>query len=423
MIELKNFSSAELKRAASDACGEYTLLVITPDIIESVDEVRLIRVLEDSGADAVYADFIKNGSRIPLIEMQAGSVRDDFDFGPVMLVRTAVLKSFVENIDSLNYSAFYAFWLSMHGKIVHLPEYVTMVKSAPVVIDGEQQFQYVDPRNRQAQIEKEGVFTRWLSKRGAIVSSCHPVKHVGDFPVEATVVIPVKNRVKTIGDAIKSALNQKCNFEINVIVVDNYSEDGTSEFIEEFAAADSRLIHVIPDPGHGIGGCWNCALDDPRCGRFAIQLDSDDVYSSELTLQKIIDKFRETGAAMVIGSYTLTDFDLNIVPPGLIDHAEWTDDNGPNNALRINGLGAPRAFFTPIARRLRFPDVSYGEDYAMALSVCRNYRIARIFDSLYFCRRWGGNSDSNLSQEKINANNRYKDWVRSVELAARTNAK
>lgn len=423
MIQLKNFSSVELCRAANEACGDYTLLVISSDVVVNVDEVRLIRVLEDSGASAVYANYVKNGKPVPLIEMQSGSVRDDFDFGPVMLVKTDVLKSFAENIEPLDYSAFYAFWLSMHGNIVHVPEYITVVESAPVVTEGEQQFQYVDPRNRQAQIEKEKVFTRWLGERDALVMCCHPVKHVGDFPVEATVVIPVKNRVKTIGDAIRSALNQKCDFEINVIVVDNYSDDGTSELIEELTAEDSRLIHVIPEPGHGIGGCWNCALNEPRCGRFAVQLDSDDVYSSEFTLQKIVDKFRETGAAMVIGSYTLTDFDLNVIPPGLIDHAEWTDENGPNNALRINGLGAPRAFFTPIARRLGFPDVSYGEDYAMALSVCRSYRIARIYDSLYFCRRWGGNSDSNLSQEKINANNRYKDWIRSVELVARTNSK
>ena len=420
MIHLKNFSSEALRHAAGEAQGEYALLAMSADVIKSVDEARLSRVLKDTGAKAVYGNYVKNGQNVPLIEMQGGSVRDDFDFGPVILVKTDVLKAFAETIDPLEYSAFYAFWLSMHGEIVHVPEYVSVVESAPVASEGEEQFRYVDPRNRLSQIEKEQVFTQWLRKRNSMVTKCDVVSHCGDFSVEASVIIPVKNRVKTIGDAIRSALSQKCNFDMNVIVVDNYSDDGTSAIIEEIASEDSRLIHLIPEPGHGIGGCWNCALDDARCGRFAVQLDSDDVYSSDLTLQKIVDKFYETGAAMVIGSYTLTDFDLNVIPPGLIDHAEWTDENGPNNALRINGLGAPRAFFTPIARSLRFPDVSYGEDYAMALSVCRNYRIARIFHSLYFCRRWGGNSDSNLSQEKINANNRYKDWIRTVELAART---
>lgn len=420
MIQLQNFSSEAFRQAANEANGEYTLLVISADVVKNVDEARLIRVLRDTGAKAAYGNYVKNGQNVPLIELQGGSVRDDFDFGPVMMVQTAVLKDFAKSVEPLDYSAFYAFWLSIHGEIIHVPEYVSVVESAPVVSEGEAQFRYVDPRNRQAQIEKEQVFTRWLRERNSLVIKCEAVAHDGDFPVEASVIIPVKNRVKTIGDAIRSALSQKCDFVMNVIVVDNHSDDGTTAVIENIAREDSRLIHLIPEPGHGIGGCWNCALDDSRCGRFAVQLDSDDVYSSDLTVQKIVDKFRETGAAMVIGSYTLTDFDLNIIPPGVIDHAEWTDENGPNNALRINGLGAPRAFFTPIARKLRFPDVSYGEDYAMALSVCRSHKIARIFDSLYFCRRWGGNSDSNLSQEKINANNRYKDWVRTIELTART---
>jgi hypothetical protein len=351
--------------------------------------------------------------------MQLGSVRDDFDFGPVMMVRTDVLKVFADNIQPLQYSAFYALWLSMHGSIVHIPELVSEVKSMPTITEGEEQFKYVDPRNRQAQIEKEQVFTSWLQANNGLVSPVIPIEYSGNFNVEASVIIPVKNRVNTIADAIASALSQITDFNFNVIVVDNYSDDGTTEVIKGIASNDSRLIHVIPEPGHGIGGCWNTALDDVNCGRFAVQLDSDDVYSSENTLQSVVNKFRETGAAMVIGSYTLTDFDLNVIPPGLIDHKEWTDINGPNNALRINGLGAPRAFYTPIARQLRFPDVSYGEDYAMALRICRNYRIERIYESLYNCRRWGGNSDSNLSQEKINANNRYKDWIRSVELSAR----
>lgn len=396
--------------------SEYTLLTLTPDRVISVDERRLRQVAADTGAKAVYGDFTLNGVYVPLIAPQFGSVRDDFDFGPVMLVRTDHL----DRYGTLDYAAFYAMWLDMLGEIVHVPESLTVVeKRQQDTPAGEEQFNYVDPRNRAAQIEKERVFTQWLRRKGADVAPGRSVDFSGEFPVEASVVIPVRNRVKTVGDAIRSALSQQTTFSFNVIVVDNHSDDSTSELIDEMAQKDPRIVHIIPPAGHGIGGCWNVALDSDRCGRFAVQLDSDDVYSSPLTLQKVVDKFHETGAACVIGSYTLTDFDLNVIPPGLIDHAEWTDENGANNALRINGLGAPRAFFTPIARRLRFPDVCYGEDYAMVIRISREYRIGRIFESLYNCRRWGGNSDSNLSRDKINANNRYKDWIRSVELAAR----
>ena len=357
---------------------------------------------------------------MPLIELQPGSVRDDFDFGPVMLVKTTELRRFASVDDGLEYAAFYALWLSMYGRISFVPEVVSSVSTvASECESGEAQFRYVDPRNRDAQIEKEEVFTRFVMDQEAFVEPGRAVEHTGNFKVEASVVIPVRNRVKTVGDAIRSALEQITDFSFNVIVVDNHSDDGTTVLVNEMAAADGRVVHIIPEPGHGIGGCWNVALDSPECGRFAVQLDSDDVYSSPRTLQQIVDKFHATGAACVIGSYTLTDFDLNVIPPGLIDHAEWTDANGANNALRINGLGAPRAYYTPVARELRFPDVSYGEDYAMVLRLTRTYRLARIFDSLYFCRRWGGNSDSGLSPEKINANNRYKDWIRSVEFAAR----
>lgn len=419
MITLENYSSLEVKRAAAQAEGEFTLLALTADRIDRVDIRRLEQAARDCDALAVYGSYEKDGCMIPLIEMQPGSVRDDFDFGPVMLIRTATLKAFAASVDELEYAAFYQLWLSMHGRICFVPEPVCRTSSRPAVRTmGEAQFHYVDPRNRDAQIEKEEVFTRYIMDCGAFVEPGCAVDHTGEFNVEASVIIPVRNRVKTVGDAIRSALDQVTDFSYNVIVVDNNSDDGTTELVRSLAV-DSRVVHIIPDPGLGIGGCWNVALDSPECGRFAVQLDSDDVYSSQRTLQAIIDKFRDTGAACVIGSYTLTDFDLNVIPPGLIDHSEWTDSNGANNALRINGLGAPRAYFTPIARELRFPDVSYGEDYAMVLRITRSYRLARIFESLYFCRRWGGNSDSNLSQERINANNRYKDWIRSVELAAR----
>lgn len=419
MIRLNDFSSLELKRAAAQAEGEYTLLVLTGDRVESVDVRRMEQVARDTDALAVYGNYAKDGVLVPLIEMQPGSVRDDFDFGPVMLVKTSQLTEFEQEVPELDFAAFYAFWLSMHGRIVYVPEVVSRVISVGADAEsGEAQFRYVDPRNREAQLEKEDVFTRFLMRQEAFVEQGLRVSHDGEFPVEASVIIPVRNRVRTVGDAIRSALSQITDFPFNVIVVDNHSDDGTTQLVAGLAA-DSRVVHIIPEPGHGIGGCWNVALDSEQCGRFAVQLDSDDVYSSVRTLQMIVDRFRDTGAACVIGSYTLTDFDLKTIAPGLIDHAEWTDSNGANNALRINGLGAPRAYFTPIARKLRFPDVSYGEDYAMVLRITREYKLARIFESLYFCRRWGGNSDSNLSQEKINANNRYKDWIRTVEFEAR----
>ncbi len=422
MIRLNNFSSDELKRAAASAEGDYTLLCLTPDDVISVDRRRLEQVARDTDALAVYANYTQNGAICKLIDMQRGSLRDDFDFGPVMLVQTAALQQVADEMTSLEYAAFYALCLRFYANIEFCPEVLAHVKTHTAISDeGEEQFRYVDSRNRDAQIEKEQVFTEFLKAIEADVAPGSPISHAGDFPVEASVVIPVKNRVKTIGDAISSALSQKTDFPFNVLIVDNHSDDGTTALIDTFD--DPRVVHIIPEPGHGIGGCWNVALDSPQCGRYAVQLDSDDVYSSETTLQQIVDKFHETDAACVIGAYTLTDFDLNVLPPGLIDHAEWTDENGANNALRINGLGAPRAFFTPVARQLRFPDVSYGEDYAMVLRITRQYRLARIFDSLYFCRRWGGNSDSNLSREKINANNMYKDWLRTVELLARRNAK
>ncbi len=397
----------------------YTLLTLTADKLLRVDEERLRAVAAETGAEAVFGDYVRDGRPVPLIAPQSGSVRDDFDFGPVMLVNDERPAQY----PGRDYASFYAMWLDMLGSIVHVPEVVAEVESTPRTDAGEAQFNYVDPRNRRAQIEKERIFTDWLERRGGLVAPGRPVAHDGDFPVEASVIIPVKDRVATVGDAVASALSQRTGFRFNVIVVDNHSTDGTTRLLQRMAADNPQVVHIVPEPGHGIGGCWNVALDSPLCGRFAVQLDSDDVYSSQATLQTIVDKFRETGAACVIGSYTLTDFDLNVIPPGLIDHAEWTDANGANNALRINGLGAPRAFYTPIARELRFPDVSYGEDYAMVLRISREYRIGRIFESLYNCRRWGGNSDSNLSQEKINANNLYKDLIRSVELEARVKMK
>lgn len=420
MIRLSNFSLASLRQALSEAQGEYALLALTNDKVLHVDAQRLEQVARDTDAAMVYANFIRDGIVVPLYEIQPGSFREDFDFGPVVLVNVNALRTFCElPCVDYRYAAFYAFWLQYHRAIFYLPEVLSAVESIPAERQGEAQFDYVDPRNREAQKEFEHAFLQFLDYSDALIEPGKPVCHDGDFPVEASVIIPVRNRVNTISDAIRSAMSQRADFDFNVIVVDNHSTDGTTEAIKHLAEQDSRIVHIVPDPGHGIGGCWNVALDAPQCGRFAVQLDSDDVYSGPESLQRIVEKFRETGAAMVIGSYTLTDFHLNVIPPGLIDHAEWTDQNGANNALRLNGLGAPRAFFTPIARQLRFPDTCYGEDYAMALRVTREYKLARIFDSLYCCRRWGGNSDSNLSKERLNTNNYYKDRLRLIEFCAR----
>lgn len=416
-------TSQEIKRLAASAGGdEYTFIKLDPRPLTRVDEARFRQVADDSGAAMVYGDYVTPEGPAPVIAYQEGSLRDDFDFGPVVLVRTSLLKkAAVEMTVDYKAAGFYdlRLRLSRLGSIVCVNEPLSVVGEPEAAREGEEQFDYVDPRNRASQIEMEQACTDHLRALGALVAAPQVLDFTGEYPVEASVVIPVRNRVNTIADAVRSALGQVADFQYNVIVVDNHSTDGTSEKVAEMAAEDPRLIHLIPEPGHGIGGCWNVALDSPMCGRFAVQLDSDDVYSSELTLQRIIDEFHRTGAAMVIGSYTLTDFDLNIIPPGLIDHKEWTDENGANNALRINGLGAPRAFYRDVARRLRFPDTCYGEDYAMGLRISRQYRIGRIFDNLYFCRRWGGNSDSNLSRAKINANNLYKDSLRTLELLAR----
>lgn len=415
-------STAEIKRAAEAADSEYTLLNLDRRPLLKVDRKRMEQVARDTAAAMVYGDYSTPEGPAPVIALQEGALRDDFDFGPVVLVNTDMLRQAAAGMTA-DYKAagFYdlRLRLSRMAPIVCVNEPLSAVGELPATRQGETQFDYVDPRNRASQIEMEQACTDHLAAIGALAGTPKVLDFDGDFAIEASVIIPVRNRVNTIADAVNSALTQKADFPFNVIVVDNHSTDGTTEKIAAIAESNPKVIHIIPEPGHGIGGCWNVALESDRCGRFAVQLDSDDVYSGPDTLQRIVNKFRETGAAMVIGSYTLTDFDLNVIPPGLIDHKEWTDSNGANNALRINGLGAPRAFFTPVARSLRFPDTCYGEDYAMGLRISREYRIGRIFDNLYFCRRWGGNSDSNLSRDRINANNRYKDSLRTIELLAR----
>ncbi len=376
-----------------------------------------------------YRDRLPDGSLVdhPVIDYQPGSVRDDFDFGSLVLLNAADVLAASEDLSeesSMLDGGWYALRLrvTMGKMIAMIPEYLYTAEKVDLRASGKKQHDYVDPRNRTYQQQMEEVLVEHLREIDATVDTTRREQvayDAEDFPVEASVIIPVRNRVRTIIDAVTSALSQKANFDFNVIVVDNDSTDGTRELLE--AVTDPRLvlIGVSADERLGIGGCWNRALLDPRCGRFAVQLDSDDLYNSPSVLQTIVNKFRSGNHAMVIGSYTLVNFNGETIPPGLISHDEWTDENGPNNALRINGLGAPRAFFTPVARRFLFPNVSYGEDYAMALRICRDYSIGRIYRSLYLCRRWEGNSDAELSQERINANNSYKDCVRSFELMAR----
>ena len=391
---------------------------------------RMCDYLSAPQCSMVYADHYKTikGERTPhpVIDYQLGSVRDDFDFGSLLMFRTDYLKRAINEIEAekeYQHSALYALRLALsrYGELTHIREFLYTETEIDLRKSGEKQFDYVDPRNRQVQIEREEVFTRHLKKIGAYLKPSMMTVDLkeGEFSHEASIIIPVRNRARTINDAIRSVLEQETSFPFNLIIIDNHSTDRTSEIIEQYKN-DNRVIHLIPERTDlGIGGCWNLGINHPQCGRFAIQLDSDDLYSSPHTLQTIVDKFYKEQCAMVIGSYRMTDFTLQTLPPGVIDHKEWTDENGHNNALRINGLGAPRAFFTPLLRKIRVPNTSYGEDYALGLAFSRQYRIGRIYDVLYLCRRWEGNSDAALSIEKINQNNNYKDSLRTLEIKLR----
>ena len=424
-------SSNTLMSIAENAQADYALLQTQPRQIQIGEDAleRMLRVASDSDAAMIYADHydMVEGQRKPhpVIDYQIGSIRDDFDFGCLSLVKTSLLHTYAMQAGENDYchAGLYALrlFLSRKGQFFHINEKLYTEEETDTRASGVKQFDYVNPRNREVQIEMEIAATAHLQEIGAKIDPSfyrRPDFNEQEFEFEASVVIPVFNREKTICDAVESALQQKTNFKYNVIVVDNHSTDKTTELLKGFH--DERLVHIIPQRTDlGIGGCWNVAINDDRCGRFAVQLDSDDLYSSPKTLQQVVDAFYKQNAAMVIGSYRMCDFDLNTLPPGLIDHAEWTDDNGPNNALRINGLGAPRAFFTPLLRQIGFPNTSYGEDYALGLIFSRHYRIGRIFSELYLCRRWGGNSDAALSIDKINANNLYKDQLRTLEILAR----
>lgn len=429
--------STETLRSIAEAVSEKFILLYTKDHPLEMGMFALDRILaiaEDTRADMLYADHYKmvtgddgipQRKRHPLIACQKGALRDDFDFGSIMVFRSSSFRRAVRSMETdYEFGALYDLRLRMKN-VVHINEFLYTEIETDSRKSGEKQFDYVDPKNRAVQIEMEKICTAHLKRIGAWLAPKFREPDINefektDFKMTASVVIPVFNRIRTVKDAVQSALSQVCDFAFNVIVVDNHSSDGTTELLEEMAASDSRLVHIIPARYDlGIGGCWNLAVHSEACGEYAVQLDSDDVYSGSDTLQRIVDAFREQRCAMVVGTYQMTDFQMNPIPPGIIDHKEWTEDNGRNNALRINGLGAPRAFWTPLLRTLNLPNTSYGEDYALGLRISREYRIGRIYDVLYCCRRWDGNSDAALDVDKVNANNQYKDRIRTWELEAR----
>jgi hypothetical protein len=427
LISNHPFSTETIKLIAENSNTAYSFIAVQNQSlgIGQFAIERMVQVAESTNAAMVYTDYfeVKNGIQTthPVIDYQLGSLCDDFNFGPVQLFRNDVLKSFDEQ--EFNWAGYYS--LRLHafrlGELVRIPEFLFTMNETDTRKSGEKQFDYVSGRAREKQIEMEKVCTVHLKKiRGFLQPPFKEIDFSDDnFPVEASVIIPVRNRIKTIKDAVESVFSQKTNFSFNLIVVDNFSTDGTTELLAEYAN-NKKLIHIIPDRNDlGIGGCWNVGIFSENCGKFAVQLDSDDLYSSENTLQKIVDKFYEEKCAMVIGSYQMTNFDLQEIPPGIIDHKEWTPDNGPNNALRINGLGAPRAFYTPVIREIKVPNVSYGEDYAVGLAISREYKIGRIYEPIYLCRRWDDNSDAALDITKQNAHNLYKDRIRTIELKAR----
>ncbi|WP_315515976.1 glycosyltransferase family A protein [Hoylesella shahii] len=429
-LEQPVFKSETIREIAAETNTDYALVYTKTTTLELgyLALERLLQIAQDTEAGMVYADHfqVKGDEQVkaPVIDYQKGSLRDDFDFGSVLFFNAKALKESVSRMtESYLHAGLYDLRLKLSQlyALVHANEYLYSEVEEDNRKSGEKQFDYVDPRNRDRQIEMEKACTQHLKEIGGYLEP--NFKDIdfnqGDFEVEASVIIPVRNRAATISAAIESVLKQQTSFKFNIIIIDNHSTDGTTEAIDAFKA-DERVVHLVPERNDlGIGGCWNYGVNDARCGKFAVQLDSDDLYKDEHTLQTIVNAFYEQKCAMVIGSYMMTDFDLNELPPGVIDHKEWTPDNGRNNALRINGLGAPRAFYTPVLRAIGLPNTSYGEDYAMGLNISRQYQIGRIYDVLYLCRRWGGNSDAALSIEKVNANNLYKDRIRTWELEAR----
>jgi hypothetical protein len=425
----ENCSCSTIRHIAKLVQSDFALLIHKESIVELGQGAieRLVQVADYTDSPMVYADYMEMKDGIttphPVIDYQLGSLRDDFNFGPVRLYRAEVLKAFrYENYEMLKYAGRYALRLraSRMGQLVHIPECLFTMIEDDTRTSGEKQFDYMKSTARELQVEMEQVCKTHLRDIGALLLAPFPETIFSEsFETEVSVIIPVRNRVKTIRDAIVSALIQSTSFRFNLIVVDNYSTDGTSEILNEYAG-QGKLIHIVPERRDlGIGGCWNEAIFHPACGKFVVQLDSDDLYINEITLHPIVDKFYEENCAMVIGSYRMTNFNLEEIPPGVIDHREWTDDNGPNNALRINGLGAPRAYYTPVLREIRVPNVSYGEDYALGLAISGKYKIGRVYQPVYLCRRWEDNTDASPDVAKMNEHNLYKDRMRTFEVQSR----
>ena len=423
-------SSATMRAVAAHSDADYTLLytkytTLSPGMFAFE---RMIHIAEDSNAGMVYADHYQVAEGVqknaPVIDYQPGSLRDDFNFGSVLLYKASALKEAVSRMKAdYQFAGLYDLRLKLSQKeaLVHINEYLYSEVENDTRKSGEKIFDYVDPKNRGLQIEMEQACTEHLKEIGGyLVPEFKKIEFsTGNFEYEASVIIPVRNRIRTIKDAIRSVLNQKAEFKFNLIIIDNHSTDGTTDAIREFAS-DERLIHIVPERNDlGIGGCWNLGVHHEKCGKFAVQLDSDDVYKDENTLTTMVQAFYEQNCAMVVGTYMMTDFNMNRIAPGIIDHKEWTPENGRNNALRINGLGAPRAFYTPVLREIKVPNTSYGEDYALGLNFSRQYQIGRVYDVVYLCRRWDDNSDAALDVVKMNGHNLYKDRIRTWELQAR----
>lgn len=423
-------ASATLHAIADRSDADYTLLYTKYTTLELgyFALERMVRIADDSQAGMAYADsyHVTDGKqeKAPVIDYQYGSLRDDFNFGSLLLFNAAAFREAASRMTTdFQFAGLYDLRLKLSQKasLVHINEYLYSEVENDNRKSGEKIFDYVDPKNRGVQIEMEAACTEHLKAIGGYLEPRFEkiAFDEGNFEYEASVIIPVRNRVRTIADAIESVLKQQTSFKFNLIIIDNHSTDGTTEAIDRFAA-DERVVHLIPERNDlGIGGCWNLGVHHPKCGKFAVQLDSDDVYKDEYTLQTMVNAFYEQNCGMVVGTYMMTDFHMNMIAPGIIDHKEWTPENGRNNALRINGLGAPRAFYTPLLRKVKVPNTSYGEDYALGLNISRRYQIGRVYDVVYLCRRWDDNSDASLSIEKMNANNLYKDRIRTWELQAR----
>jgi glycosyltransferase, group 2 family len=428
---LKTLSTKELTNIANTATTEWLFLQTEAGEVEFLPqaEKRFIDIAEATGAAMVYSDYyqITEDGKNPIttIEYQRGSLRDDFNFGAIILFNTGILKKITTHTpENYEFAGLYDIRLKISetSSIFRIAEPLYLLTPVSATEAESRHFAYIDKKNRNVQIDMEKACTAHLKRIGALLTDNPKSVNLESesFDCEASIIIPVRNRQKTIADAIHSALGQQTNFKFNVLVVDNFSTDDTGNIIDRIAHTYSNVFKITPDNDNlGIGGCWQLAINHSLCGKFAVQLDSDDIYQSPHTLQRIVDEFYRQRCAMLIGSYTITDFELNPIPPYLIDHAEWTDDNGRNNALRINGLGAPRAFFTPIIREIGFPNVSYGEDYAVGLRISREWKIGRIYDSVYLCRRWENNSDTGISLETLNRYNFYKDKIRTIELLRR----